>query len=250
MGLIIDKLHILGAFPGRAYFSTASNGLFNGLSDFYRAIDSQAMLRNPRQLITANAEFDGLPAEQFIALIIHRCNTLFEFSDGKSFEGPITTSIIEQLNYMGLSPSENYILGRFGGLREINEHLGFPNIRAWDDYDFIQYGADVIELNGADLLTPRNINLLAGAKYGPRYHTIHHRFGWPKFKVLATEEFERRQTAAKAHHAAVVAFYSENVGATHELPFETQARYRGMLVLLITSSYRTIAYQQILRRNM
>lgn len=228
---VINNLYVLGLMPHRLYFS-ASAGRFDGISDFRKQIDAHdklPMIREPNR----NEEYQALSISEITDLILSRYNDLVELPDEAVYDGPITTTIITQLNRMFLAPSTKFIIKQFGGLRKLNEHLGFPDIYSWDDYDFIEYGANVLRHNGVDALTAANIGKLSVRKLGPQYRTIHVRFGWSRFKDLANEEYQNQLSIEHNHEVAVTNYYANNVGYDgDDVSFSEKAQHRALWLLV------------------
>jgi hypothetical protein len=88
-------------------------------------------------------------------------------------------------------PGIRMIVSRAGGISRLNELIGYPNIRSWEEEDFIDWGVKVRLANEGRPFTVRDIRRLAGMDRGPTLITIQKRFGSvSKFQTLVGEETE------------------------------------------------------------
>ncbi len=228
---IINHLYVLGIFPHSTYF-LSEEGRFNGLTDYRSRIGAQELVQNVRQMHDRNIEYGNLSVDELAELLLDRYNAHIKPLHKKQHQGPLTTDVIKELNQVGLAPSDNYIHVHLGGLRRLNEALGFPDIYSWTDEDFIAYGADVIRYNGKSSLTVDTINTLASYDYGPRYGTIRTRLGWNTFTQQATKEYERQDIASQKYHRIVTDYYAEHVARSDaKVTFDEMAIYRGFHIL-------------------
>lgn len=235
---LVQKLYLTGTFPRSAYFLKA-NGIYEGIDDFRKKIGANDVIYDVRGDATRNDPYRNLTANELAALILDNYDSLFERDkDEPPFDGPITKSVIKTLNRMSLAPAELFIIENFGGLRELNEILGFPNIHAWDTHDYIAYGAEFIRYNGWEKLTPKNMQIISKMNLGPVYITIHNRFRWQRFKSLALEEYEKQLAVEGNHRSAVLQYWEHrNPQPTSDATFEQMARHRALWIL--TGHYRT-----------
>lgn len=92
-------------------------------------------------------------------------------------------------------PSARIIHKRFGGVGELNEMIGYPNVRAWEPEDFVSWGVQVMRAN-----PHRNFNYflledLSRIDRGPSESPIYRHFGtFTKFKGLVEYEFARQNS--------------------------------------------------------
>ncbi len=227
---IAQRLYLLGVLPHWSYFRS-SEGRFNGLDDYKNVIGAKEVFYDPHHEINRNKPYESLDIPSLAELILANYNSIVNLEYNKNYRGPLSTNIVEQLNRMALAPSTNYILQNFGGLTELNIYLGFPDVRSWDNDEFIMYGATVMKYNGPDSLTPANINALARMKYGPQYDTIRRRLGWSKFKSLSHAEFDRIEQENYVHMQEVETNYLQNFGNLNATA-EEMKRFWGVTVLL------------------
>lgn len=226
---IVDHLYNLGVFPNQSYF-WRRNGRYEGLVDFRKQIGADELYQVAH--MKRNEEYKGLGIDEFVELILMRYNELRESSERKKFDGPLTTTLLESLNHMNLAPGLKYIRQHFGGIRQLNDYLGFPDIPSWDDYDYIVYGASFIRYNGEDALTVTNIDKLSSLQLGPQMTGIRERFGWSRFKNLAYEEYRSQMLVEQSHNEAVEHYYHENVSTDNEASLEEMARHRALWLLI------------------
>lgn len=141
--------------------------------------------------------FDGLSPPELFDLVIR---THIEASP----DSPITTEELELYYWAGILPAYDFIRRRTGGITELNDYIGFPDIRKWDDFDYRTYGARVLEANGAGSLTARNINRLAAKRLGPSMPPIIERYNRLSiYQKLAEEELLLRRANQKTHDDTV-----------------------------------------------
>lgn len=212
--VVANRLNCLGVFPSSAYFAT-STGHYRGLTDFRAQIgaDKLASVQNIKsntERAQSNSAYAELGLPEFTQLILDRYNELVELPDEQVYDGPITLAMIEAMNRMDIAPAWIFIKKKYGGLAELNEYLGFPDIRNWDVTDFIQYGARFIKENGVNLLTETNINRLSQRHLGPAKSTITERFGSiSAFQDLAVAEYARQSIIDEARVSAIERHFTE-----------------------------------------
>ena len=205
---IVSRLNVLGLFPSVAYFA-ASAGHYKGLVDFRHQIGADKInsikhIKSNTERAIFNAEYAQLSIEEFTDLILKKYNDLIESPDGKLYDGPITLAMIDAMNRMGITPAWIFIKRRYGGLAELNEYLGFPDVRNWDETDYIQYGARFIRENGPDSLTEANLAKLCARRLGPNKSTVAAHFGsLSAFQNLAMAEYARQEELREARSVAI-----------------------------------------------
>lgn len=228
---VVSRLHILGLFPHLTYLTKHPE--FRGINGFRKAIGAEARFTDNNS--RSYDEYKGMTTSSIASLIVERYNDLVEFPDDQRFEGPLTTAIITEMNMMGLAPSLKHIYGELGGLGELNECLGFPDITKWTEDDYIQYGADILRHNGPKSLTRANITLLASHGFGPSKRSIEVRFFWRTFCAQSQKRLNYQTTMEENHRKAVEDFFTHRNGHDgHNIPltFEQKAQYRGLSLLL------------------
>jgi hypothetical protein len=104
------------------------------------------------------------------------------------------------------APTLDNIQARGLNISDLNEHNGFPNVRQWEEEDYIRYGAKVVMINGEDMFKRDTIVVLAAKDRGPSYATTISRFdNWENYKAKVMEHVAttRADTARKVsdyHH--------------------------------------------------
>jgi hypothetical protein len=94
----------------------------------------------------------------------------------------------------GDGPSISHIRKQIGGMGELRELLGYPNIRRWDDDDFIDWGVRVMEANKGTGLPLAFAVILSKRRRGPSDTTITSRFKrWDTFRESVWAEREERE---------------------------------------------------------
>lgn len=86
---------------------------------------------------------------------------------------------------------------------DINELIGYPNVRAWDTEEpFIRWGAQVMAANNGRPLTDSVIRVLAGRKRGPSEKTIRENCdSTARFQELATQRYITDPTSYQTRSA-------------------------------------------------
>jgi hypothetical protein len=96
------------------------------------------------------------------------------------------------------APGLRTILDRIGGIRALNELIGYPDIKNWDNDDYVRWGVQVLDANDEGcVLTAPLIDILSARKRGPHSSNIDKRFGVRAFQQMVAEqrETERAQAA-------------------------------------------------------
>ena len=211
---IINKLSTLGIFPSKKYFEPYM-GHYNGIIDFRQQIGADELepvrhIKSKEERTKIYDKYAKLGLEEFTNLILSRYDDLLELPEGRHYDGPITTIMIEAMCRMDIAPSCAFIEDTYGGLTELNEYRGFPDIESWNETDYIQYGARVIKENGPGSLTETNINKLSVHHLGPSNSTIFNKFGsLSAFQNLAMAEYVRQSVIDEARSAAIEQHFEE-----------------------------------------
>ena len=185
---MVRRLNLLGVFPDFNYIRKN----FGTLGNFTSLIGARRSEQH-----NSNAAYDDLSYVECIEKIITAYTSVYE---GPVLQKPITRTIIESLYTIGLGPSRPYVERRLGGVSKINEYLGFPDVKSWDDISYLRYGADILRYNGANTLTVANIDALASKNLGPYTASIKTKFGsFGNFKSLAQKFFEDEQNFFISH---------------------------------------------------
>jgi hypothetical protein len=223
-----ERLRILGLFPSQTDYFRRQNK-FGGWVNFKQIIGIDP--NTDRNNTSRNKTYDDMSLHDLSGLLLERYNDLIELPDGEYYEGPLTSTMIEDMNRMDLAPVRKYLQQRFGGLRDINEHLGFPDVTKWDEHDYISYGATILRYNGPASLTKDNISLLSANKYGPSWEAFWSRFDWKDFKALSLQELQRQFDNEEKHRQEVLEYYASvhpTLPQGVQVPFEEMAQHRAL----------------------
>lgn len=83
----------------------------------------------------------------------------------------------------GLVAPIEIINEQIGGIKQLNDLIGYPHIPSWEREDFIAYGLDFLHVNPPDFFIAPAFNLLASRQRGPWERTIRERFiRWGDYK--------------------------------------------------------------------
>jgi hypothetical protein len=105
----------------------------------------------------------------------------------------VTKKDLDAYASQGDGPGYALIYQRIGGgVRQLNEHLGYPDFTIWDKEDYIAYGVRVIVANGATIFNARAMDTLAMRKRGPYVQTIISHFGsWNNYKYQVIDSHQQ-----------------------------------------------------------
>lgn len=107
-------------------------------------------------------------------------------------------------------PSARIIHRRFGGVGELNEMIGYPNVRAWQPEDYIQWGSQVMRANPHRPFNYFLIEDLSRLDRGPSEYPIYRRFGTiGNFRELVQAEYDRQQAARSKQKSDILARYQK-----------------------------------------
>ncbi len=188
---LVERLNILGVLPSVNQIKRQ----FGKLSIFCEQIGAATN--------RTSTKFEGITPESLLELIL-------ELRGSTSFVSPITKKELNFYYGTGQFPSYDFIARKVGGLAELNEHIGFPDVRSWDETDYVQFGARVLSENGPSSLTARNLNKLSMRHLGPSGPTIIDHFGSiSTFQSLAIAEYARRSVLDEARSVAVEQHFAE-----------------------------------------
>jgi hypothetical protein len=87
----------------------------------------------------------------------------------------------------GKGPGPKVILDRVGGVSALNEFIGFPDIKSWNEEDYYNWGIDVLTANPGRKLSNFILNILSKREHGPSAGYIGARFGISNFQRKVTE---------------------------------------------------------------
>lgn len=93
----------------------------------------------------------------------------------------------------GEGPSMTMLRLHFGSKAELDEYLGYPDIRGWDEEDFIDWGVRALRANSESGLTRGVINALSRKNHGPSTSTVINRFGTLSGFQVKVEERLRQE---------------------------------------------------------
>lgn|GEM_PF-1544023 len=80
-------------------------------------------------------------------------------------------------------PGPGVIEVRVGGIRDLNDMIGYPDITKWDTDDYVDWGMRVSKVNPGRELTTSLISVLSRRKRGPSIHPIYQHFdSFPSFQ--------------------------------------------------------------------
>lgn len=196
----IERAHILGLFPDMNFVKRR----YGSLSNFRHLIGAE----RPRPA----SDYDSTPLQELFQKVFDEHKT-------HGAEGPITIAELALFYNFGKLPSYDYLHHRFGGVKKLNEYLGYADVGSWDETDCILYGALVLEENGTDSLTIPNIERLAAQKYGPYPQAIKKRVGtWDEFKQASLEEYWRQVEYTKRIDAAIARHFESVRYDTSQVP--------------------------------
>jgi len=180
----LDRFRILGLGPG-AY---ALRREFGPLWRFREALDMHAGKANRRYADWSLQDFSNYTAR--IAREIRRKPTEADFAD---------------FHRRGLGPHFSEIQQRVrGGIRRLNDSVGYPDITDWQPEDYIYWGVNVMKANEDQQLTEPMLYTLSRKKRGPSARTIANHFGnltpfyWQVEEAhAASKQAEEKRTAEK-----------------------------------------------------
>lgn len=223
---IITRLHVLGIFPDFNFIRKN----YGSLQNFNEAVGAVSSVNTNAK----NRKYDELSRTELLDLIVKTHDEMVEISDNAPRK-PLSAATLDIMYQCDLIPSDTYLLRRLGGVRKINEMLGFPNVKSWDNEAYLQYGANILRYNGPDTLTVSNAHRLALEKFGPHPAAIKARFGsWGRFKNLAHEQLRNEQSQLENHQASVEEYYRKQFPDKENISFEEKALHRALWLLVGT----------------
>lgn len=90
----------------------------------------------------------------------------------------------------GRGPHHDIIIKRVGGIRRLNELIGYTDIGSWDEEDYISWATDVMLANDGTVISLRMLELLSAKGRGPSISAIIPRFGGlESLRALAEEHY-------------------------------------------------------------
>lgn len=169
----LSRLRIVGAGP-----SPKNIGNF---LEFKRDIGVPA---NAIPNVAAHRQFNEASDEEIIRIAVGYVRNLGH---------KITQTQYRKEAAAGNVPTNERLNKAVGGIGNLNELAGYPNIRAWEDDDFIDFGVHFMQANSYDrsLFTERTLNIVAARDKGPWPRVVYERFGWNTFKQKVMEQVDR-----------------------------------------------------------
>jgi len=214
----LRRMQVANLLPSRKFI--VNN--FGSFSEFRRAIEAT----RPRP----SSDFDTVTKPEIY-------NMVFETHRKYGGDQPLSIKLLTMYHNFGHIPSYKYLYNRFGGVRELNEFLGYPNVAKWDMHDFVQYGVRIIEVNGQGSLTRSNVDALAKDKHGPYSQLIYRRFGsWDTYRHFVAEEYERYNQAKRIRQRSIDKHFQE-VDYITPVPDGDQERRAIWARYLVAQSY-------------
>lgn len=157
------------------------------------------------------------------------------------------------------APTVGVLYASFTGrINELNEHLGYCNVKSWDEDDYIDFGAKCIEVNGLAMFKHSTIAVLSARRRGPGYVAIMRKFGnWNNYRTQVVAEYEERTAASQQVRTEKLARYkalTESSGLPQEyseLPDDKLLFYAGryLVALAVAPTIRSEQLGRVLRRR-
>jgi hypothetical protein len=94
----------------------------------------------------------------------------------------------------GKVPSDKTVLTMFGGLRNVNDILGYPDVSLWEPDDFLDFGMRFLHTNGTEKFTTTGFDVLARRDRGPWTKNVSLQFDtWSNYKSKTLHNWEEKQ---------------------------------------------------------
>lgn len=172
----IDRMYVLGLGPITGALYGRKNRPFTNLTDYLRAIGSTVV--SAKKLYHSWTEEDFGDYSKRLEAKLGRPPTINDYDDAAR---------------TGEGPSQFIVYQRTDGVAALNERNGHVDVRFWEETDYVQWGADVIEANPDIGLTITACTILSARRQGPSDPNVKKHFGsWKAFKARAIEEADRR----------------------------------------------------------
>ncbi|HSX43091.1 MAG TPA: hypothetical protein VLF59_03330 [Candidatus Saccharimonadales bacterium] len=149
-----ERLYVLGHFPSR--FTIRRE--FGSLSGLGQAAEIR---------MSKNTLYDNWPLAEYVK---------YAHSLATGLRRKPREPDYEALAHDGKGPTLYQIAQRVGGIRKLNELIGYPNIHSWNEEDYLQWGVRVEKANRDGVLTARLITVLSKKKRGPSVSTLENKF--------------------------------------------------------------------------
>lgn len=130
-------------------------------------------------------------------------------------------------------PSEETLYSVVGGLRRLNDLIGFPDLTSWGEDTYINFGLDFLRANGAELFVPAAFDILGKRHRGPWPRHVIMTFGkWSTYKEevlqlwIEQEEGPQRRLAEARQLITEGRLPSEYADLDDAALLRTAGRYR------------------------
>lgn len=130
-------------------------------------------------------------------------------------------------------PTAGIIHRRFGSVGELNEMIGYPNVRAWQPEDYIEWGVQVMRANPHKDFSYELLEDLSRRDRGPSESPIYRRFGtFTNFRNLVAFEFTRQESETASKKAALLERFDSingngELSTAEERPESEKLQYIG-----------------------
>jgi hypothetical protein len=175
---VIDRAHYLGL----GYSKTGIIGRFGSFHEFRRAIDAYP---NPLPAGT----FDSWATEDFVS---NAQALLATFDKPRKPTGKDYDAWAKR----GMVPRAHAIRNKIkGGINHLNSYLGFPDVRKFDEEDYLEWGVRVMRANEGRRIDLIDISVLSKRGCGPSERSVATRFdGTLNFADIVANRFETEET--------------------------------------------------------
>lgn len=151
----LERLNILGLAPGRSHF----NKHYRTMGEYREALS----IHHGRD----NSKFKDWSLADFVNYAGNLATTLGRKPKKDDYRA----------GYLEGGPNEFLIISRLGGYAELNDMIGYPNVKKWDKDDYVYWGCKVMEANSGARPTQRMIDILSRRDRGPSASLVASRFG-------------------------------------------------------------------------
>ena len=147
-------------------------GLIPSLGTIYRRFGTPAKYIHKIEARSAYAikNFSDMNDEEFTQYVCDQYTSMGQ-------DSPLTMQKLAVLHAIDVVPSWYYIQTRTGGVARLNEHLGYPDIRRWEEHDYVDFGARVLECNENPKFSEETFLKLNQLSLGPHPKVITRNFG-------------------------------------------------------------------------
>lgn len=154
-----------------------------------------------------------------------------------------------RLRAAGKGPSPRQIFDRLGGVRVLNEYIGYPNIHEWSPDDYLTWGVRVGRANNDGVLTARLLTHLSKQKRGPSVSIIRYKFGsLETFQTDVASHKQRLERSEEAHRQELLAVYctavAERLGLESAAPDDADRIHYAAKYLLASECLPPVAVRR------